>query len=225
MGEMIEIPAEHGPVPGWLATTTNPRPGIVVLQEWWGLNDHIRDVCDRLGDGGYVALAPDLYRGDSTRAPDEAGRLMLGLEVPRAVEDCRAAADHLLGHESVRGDKVGIMGFCMGGGLALVASSAHPAFGACVDFYGVIPWEGVEPDFRNTPAFLGVFGAEDTSVGAEKVRSLEASLAENGAVSRFEVFEGCGHAFFNDTRPEAYDEDAASDAWQIVLDFFDEHLR
>ncbi|MCC7077921.1 MAG: dienelactone hydrolase family protein [Acidimicrobiia bacterium] len=224
MGEMIELPAAHGGVPAWLATTTRPRPGIVVLSEWWGRNDHIRDVCDRFGDGGLVAIAPDIHRVRTTDGPDEAGRLMLGPEVPRAVADCRAAADFLLGHESVRGDKVGIVGFGMGGELALVAASQHAAIAACVDFYGVIPWEGMAPDYAAMPPVLGIFGAEDESIERDRVTAFEADLVARGVDCTVEIFEGCGHAFFDDTRA-TYDEDAAADAWDMVLDFFDTHLR
>jgi carboxymethylenebutenolidase len=226
MGQMIEIEAAHDTVPAYLATTTKPRPGVVVIQEWWGLNDHIKDVCDRFGDGGLVALAPDIYRGETADVTDEAGRLMMGLEVPRALEDCKAGADRLLADESVRGEKIGVMGFCMGGGLALLAASSHPALSACVDFYGVIPWQGVEPDFESMRAsVLGIFGSEDAFIKPDQIEALETSLTTAGVDVTIEMFDGCGHAFFNDTRPDVFDEDAASDAWQMVLDFFDENLR
>jgi carboxymethylenebutenolidase len=113
--------------------------GILVIQEWWGLVDHIRDVCDRLAREGFVALAPDLYRGESGADPDAAGRLMLNLEIPRALRDLEAAVHELQNTQAVEGSKVGVVGFCMGGQLALAAASENGRIAAAVDFYGIHP--------------------------------------------------------------------------------------
>jgi carboxymethylenebutenolidase len=221
MGEMIEFDTPHGPCPGYLAAPARPRPAVIVLQEWWGLNDHVKDVCDRLADGGFVALAPDLFRGEVTTRPDEAQRLMMGLEVPRAVADIAGAARHLLSLDGVTGERVAILGFCMGGGLALIAGGELDEIVAAVDFYGVIPWDGVTAPRGGLDKVLGIFGSEDASIPEDRRAALESGLTAGGADVEFYVFDDCDHAFFNDTRPEVYDEDAAADAWQLTLDFLD----
>ena len=139
-GSEIEFPSGEDKLRGYLALPARGHgPGVVVLQEWWGLVDHIREVCDRLAREGFVALAPDLYRGESTADPGVAGRLMMDLALPRAARDLEAAVTALVNHDAVNGGKVAAIGFCMGGQLALYAASLSPRISALVDCYGVHP--------------------------------------------------------------------------------------
>src|SRR3954469_5282942 len=154
MGEMIEFPSNGTTGQGYLATpSSGSGPGVVVIQEWWGLVPHIEDVCDRFAAEGFTALAPDLYHGESTTEPDEAGKLMMALNLDRAAKDLSASIDWLLASEDVRGDGIGVVGFCMGGGLALVVATQRPdAVQAVVPFYGVIPWPQAQPDWSKLQA-------------------------------------------------------------------------
>src|SRR5262245_34132943 len=149
MGEAVRFASNGSEGQGYLSVpASGSGPGIVVIQEWWGLNDQIREVCDALSGDGFVALAPDLYRGTTTKEPDEAGKLMMALNIEQAAKDMRGAIDFLLGHDAVTSKTVGVTGFCMGGGLALwLATLAPDKVSACVPFYGVIPWPAAQPDW------------------------------------------------------------------------------
>jgi carboxymethylenebutenolidase len=195
--------------------------GLLVIQEWWGLVPHIEDVCDRFAAEGFTALAPDLYHGESTTEPDEAGKLMMALNLDRAAKDLSAAVDWLLASDDVRGDAIGVVGFCMGGGLALVVATQRPdAIDAVVPFYGVIPWPTAQPDWSKLDAPVhGHFAEKDDFFTPEKVAELETTLHDLGKEADLQVYAGVDHAFFNDTRPEVYDEQAASLAWTRTLEF------
>jgi carboxymethylenebutenolidase len=211
---------------GYLSTpATGSGPGVVVVQEWWGLNSHIRDVADRFGAEGFVALAPDLFHGKATREPDEAGKLMMALNVDTAAKDLRAAVSYLLGEGGALGDKVGVVGFCMGGMLALYAGTVAPdQVGAIADFYGGHP--NVRPDFSKLQApVLGIFAESDDFVSPEAVRALDEALTAARKDHEFHTYPDADHAFFNDERPEVYKPDAAADAWRRTLRFFQQHLR
>src|SRR5271169_4458515 len=149
MGEMIEFPSNGTTGQGYLATPgSGTGPGVVVIQEWWGLVPHITDVCDRLAAAGFVALAPYLYAGTKVPVsePDEAGKEMMALALDRAGRDMSGAVDEVARRSSAPG--VGVVGFCMGGGLALVLACQRPdAVKACVPFYGIIPWPDAQPDY------------------------------------------------------------------------------
>ena len=223
-GEMIEFKSNGATARGYLSAPVGGRgPGVVVLQEWWGLVPHIEDVCERFAAEGFVALAPDLYHGDVARSPDEAGKLMMALNISQTEKDLRGAIDYLLGHEAVEGERVGTVGFCMGGVLSLYAAAVNERVGACVVFYGIHP--KVEPDFKNLRApVLGLYAERDASVPPAAVRALEARLRELGKAAEMRIYPGTDHAFFNDTRPEVYDAEAAADAWRRTIEFFREHL-
>ena len=145
--EMVSFAANGGAADGYLAVPDQPGPGVLVIQEWWGLVGHIKEVADRFAEAGFTALAPDLFHGEQTTSPDAAGKLLMALEVDRAEQDLRGAADYLATVAS--GDSVGVVGFCMGGQLALYAASKSPRIGACVDFYGVQPER--PPRLRSDP--------------------------------------------------------------------------
>jgi carboxymethylenebutenolidase len=224
-GISVEYPSNGGTASGYLAAPHEGRgPGVIVLQEWWGLAPHIKDVCDRFAAAGYVALAPDLYHGGVAKSPDEAGKLMMALRIDEAEKDLRGAIRFLLDQEATTGEKVGTVGFCMGGALSLYAASKNSQVGACVIFYGIHP--SVKPDLANLQApVLGLYAERDSSVPPAVVHDLEQKLKEHGKSAEMHIYPGLDHAFFNDTRPEVYNEAAAKDAWDRVLRFFGEHLK
>ena len=223
-GQMVEFQSNGGTTRGYLSTPEGGRgPGVVVIQEWWGLVPHIEDVADRFAREGFVALAPDLYHGEVARSPDEAGKMMMALNIDQTEKDLRGAVDYLAGHEATEGPSVGTVGFCMGGVLSLYAASKNRRVGACVVFYGIHP--KVEPDFENLRApVLGLYAEKDAFVPPEAVRALEEKFASHGKDIETHVYPGADHAFFNDTRPEVYDADAAADAWRRTIDFLRRHL-
>ncbi|MDQ3743523.1 MAG: dienelactone hydrolase family protein [Acidobacteriota bacterium] len=224
-GQMVEFQSNGAEARGYLSVPeSGSGPGVVVIQEWWGLVPHIREVADRFAAAGFVALAPDLYHGDVARSPDEAGKLMMALNISRTEKDLRGAIQYLLSHEATDGARVGTVGFCMGGALSLYAASKNEEVGACVVFYGIHP--KVEPDLDNLRApVLGIFAERDQSVPPAAARELEAKLKERGKQAEVHIYPGTDHAFFNDTRPEVYDAEAAADAWRRTVEFFREHLE
>jgi carboxymethylenebutenolidase len=221
-GQMVEF--SGGITPGYLAVPSKRNgPGVVVIQEWWGLVDHIKDVCDRFAAEGYVALAPDLYHGKTTKSPDEAGKLMMALNIDQAEKDLRGAIDYLVNQEATTGSKVGIIGFCMGGALALYAASKNEHVGACVIFYGIHP--KVKPDLPNLKGpVLGIYAERDSSTPPDAVRKLEGQLKALGKPVEMHIYPDVEHAFFNDTRPTVYNAQAAEDAWRRTIQFFARNL-
>jgi carboxymethylenebutenolidase len=225
MGEMIEFPSNGSTATGYLAL---PESGVgvplVVIQEWWGCVPHIKDVCERFAAEGFVALAPDLYRGEATTEPDEAGKLMMALNIEQATKDMSGAVDEV----ALRGggDRVGVTGFCMGGGLALVLACARPdKVKACVPWYGLIPWPGAQPDWSSLDAaVLGHYAEGDDFFNPEAVAELENTLRGLGKEVELIVHPGVEHAFFNDTRPEVYDAATAGAAWQQTVGFLKTNL-
>ncbi len=178
-----------------------------MIQEWWGLVPHIKDVCERFAAEGFVALAPDLYHGKQVSEPDEAGKEMMALQLNQAAKDLSGAVDAVA--ERSGGDGVGVVGFCMGGGLALVlAAERSDKVKAVVPFYGVLAWPGVQPDYSSIKApVLGHYAELDESASPEAVRQLEAFLREAGNDDvTLHIYDGADHAFFNDDRPEVYDD-------------------
>ena len=224
MGEMVQFPYVGGTTGGYLAVPEQGSgPGVVVIQEWWGLVDHIKDLCDRFAGEGFVALAPDLYYGKSTKSPDEAGKLMMALRIDEAERDLSAAAQYLANHDSTNSEKIGVVGFCMGGALALYTATKNSKIGACVVFYGGHP--NVKPDLPNLHApVLGLYGENDRSVTPAVVRDLEQRLKTLGKQIEVKIYPGADHAFFNDTRPQVYNAEAAADAWQRTVDFLRKNL-
>ena len=209
---------------GFLAVPESGHgPGVMVIQEWWGLVPHIEDVCRRLAKEGFVALAPDLYHGKVAKSPDDAGKLMMALDIDRAETDLRGAVTYLKRQSAVTSKGVGVVGFCMGGQLALCAAARNPDVAAAVDFYGIHP--KVSLDFTAMRAAVrGFFAGDDKSVPASTVHALEKQIRDSGKDVEMHTYPGTQHAFFNDTRPEVYDANAARDAWTRMLDFFRKRL-
>jgi carboxymethylenebutenolidase len=224
MGELVEFASNGKTARGYLAAGEGAGPGILVIQEWWGLVDHIEDVCDRFAAEGFTALAPDLYDGKAVpnSEPDEAGRTMMAMRLPEAAKELSGAVDYLTGHPSVRGQGLGVVGFCMGGGVALWLASLRPdQVRACVPFYGFFPWPDMQPEWSKISAAVeGHYAENDDLATPEVVDSIEQHLAEAGVEARIYRYPRTTHAFFNDTRPEVYDEDAARQSWVRTLEFF-----
>ncbi|MDX3077603.1 dienelactone hydrolase family protein [Streptomyces sp. MI02-7b] len=197
-------------------------PGVIVIQEWWGLNDHIADVTERLAKEGFVALAPDLYGGNVAHDSGEALRMMRALPVAHGVDLLSGAVDYLLGRPEVTSDTVGSVGFCMGGGFVLYQAANDPRVSAAVPFYGVI--QGELPDFSGLKAeVLGHFGETDESVPPAALVALRDAIREQAGVEADFRTYPAGHAFFNDQRPEAYHAESADRAWRSTLEFL--HAR
>jgi carboxymethylenebutenolidase len=224
VGELVDFKANGQTASGYLAIPQQGSgPGVVVIQEWWGLVDHIKDVCERFANEGFVALAPDLYHGKTTKSPDEAGKLMMAMRIDEAEKDLSGAVQYLLDHDATTGDKAGVVGFCMGGALALYTATKNPNVGACVVFYGGHP--NVKPDLPKLQApVLGIYGERDKSVPPESVHRLEQQLKALGKKVDVIIYPNADHAFFNDARPAVYVPEAAADAWQRTIEFFRKHL-
>ena len=222
-GTMVEFPSNGGRTAGYLATPAGAKgPGVLVLQEWWGLVGHIKSVCDRFAAEGFTALAPDMYHGKTASEPDGAGKLFMALNIGQAEKDLRGAATHLLAHSSTT--KIGAVGFCMGGQLALYAATLNPSVAACVNFYGIHP--NVKPDYSKLAGpVLGLYAERDSFVTPTVARQVDADIRKAGKSSEIHIYPGVDHAFFNDERPEVYSRAAAEDAWRRTLTFFRQHLR
>ena len=223
----VSFPSNGHTAHGYLALPeSGSGPGVVVIQEWWGLTSHIADVTNRLAAEGFVALAPDLYGGTTTHDSDEAGQLMQELPVDRAATDLAGAVDFLLEHDAVVGLKVGAVGFCMGGGFVLVlAAQQGDKIGAAVPFYGVLGED--YPSFTNLSAPLqGHFGEQDTMAPPDAVKQLADRIeAEAGRRPDFRIHPA-GHAFFNDENlMGTYDPEQAEIAWNDTLAFLRANLR
>ena len=224
-GTMIAFPSPSVSTPAYLSfPETDSGAGVIVIQEWWGLNDHIRDVTDRFADAGFVALAPDLYHGEQAQSPDDARKLSMALNIRQASAEIGAGARHLLTMPQVVPRKVGVVGFCMGGQLALCAAADHPdLIAACVDFYGAHSKAAFDPATLQVP-LLAHFGRNDSIVKRGDAAALIDALSAAGKFVDAYYYDGVGHAFFNDTRP-SYDPAAASLAWDRTLAFLRDALR
>src|SRR6185369_10844436 len=178
----------------------------------------------RFAAEGFVALAPDMYHGKTTKSPDEAGKLMMALRIDEAERDLSAAVGYLETQDSTTSEKVGVVGFCMGGALALYAATKNSKVGACVVFYGGHP--KVKPDLPNLASpVLGIYAERDGSVTPQLVHELEGQLVKLGKSFEAHIYPDVGHAFFNDTRPEVYNSEAAADAWRRTIEFAKKNLQ
>jgi carboxymethylenebutenolidase len=224
-GKMVEFPYDGGTAKGYLIEPEGqgPFPGVIVIQEWWGLNDHIKDIAGRFAKEGYAALAPDLYDGVVTKDEEQAGKLMQSLDQGKALKNLDGAVDYLVGQANIHADRIGVTGFCMGGTFALLMACRNPKVKASVPFYGDVPPEETLKNLLAPVLFFA--GDQDQWINAEKWKRLEAALANFEKEGEVKVYRGAGHAFFNDTRPDAYDKEAAEDAWTRVTHFFAGYLK
>jgi carboxymethylenebutenolidase len=224
MGQTISFKRPDGQsVQGYLAEPAGGSgPGVLVIQEWWGLVKHIENVCDRFAAEGFSAVAPDLYHGKVATEPGDAEKLFMALNIAQAEKDLSGAVRYLAQHSSTA--KVGAVGFCMGGQLALFAGCTNPAIGAVVDFYGIHP--NVTPDYaRLIGPVLGLFAEKDAFVTPAAAREVEAAIRKAGKPVEIHIYPGVDHGFFNDERTDVYNKAAAEDAWRRTLAFFRAHLK
>ncbi len=223
--QMIEFPINTHTAPGYLARPADDQahPGVVVIQEWWGLVPHIKDVAERFAREGFVALAPDLYHGQASDEPDEARKLAMALDANRAVQEIAAAARHLKKMANVEPKKLGVVGWCMGGGLSLSTAAHHgDLFGAAVAFYGRPLTAG--DTAKLTVPVLGLYAEHDHSIPVEAVHAFEEEMKKQGVPHAVHLYPDTQHAFFNDSRPHIYQAAAAQDAWQKTLAWFRKYL-
>lgn len=222
MGDMVTYASNGGTADGYLALPESGEgPGVVVVQEWWGLVGHVTAIADRLAAEGFVALAPDFFHGASTGEPDEAMRLMMGLAMDRAATDLAGAARYLTGRPECTG-KVGAVGFCMGGSLALWSAALSDEIVAAAGFYPVVPWERMNPDWSRYAGKAAVIHAseEDGTSAAEGIQIAARGIRAAGGEVTLHDYPGTQHAFFNDDRPEVYDREASTVAWARTLELF-----
>ncbi|HJK98989.1 MAG TPA: dienelactone hydrolase family protein [Polyangiaceae bacterium LLY-WYZ-14_1] len=221
----VTFPSNGHTAHGYLATPpSGTGPGVVVIQEWWGLTDHIADVANRLAQAGFVALAPDLFGGKTTHDAEEAGKLMQDLPEEDAARDLGGAVDFLLAHEAVSPKKVGAVGFCMGGGFVVqLAAQQGDKLSAAVPFYGVLQ---SQPDLAAIAApVLGHYAETDDFAPPDKALAMGRAIREGGASAAIHVYGGTKHAFFNDQNLlNTYDPDNARVAWDRTLAFLRAHL-
>jgi carboxymethylenebutenolidase len=218
--ETLSFETTNGATSAYVATPENPtQKAVIVIQEWWGLNDHIKDIAGRYAAEGFIGIAPDLYRGKIATNSDEASKMMHALEMEDGLDTIKntveaARAKYGLSH-------FGITGFCMGGTFALRAACELEGFSAAAPFYGDIPDEAILQKLTTPTIFVS--GTKDGWINKEKVAALE-EAAEKYELPIHSVKYEADHAFFNNTRPEVYDETAARDAWALVTGFFNDKL-
>lgn len=224
-GTMVSFPSNGGTAEGYLASpaASGKTPGVIVIQEWWGLNDNIKGIADRFAAAGYLALAPDLYHGKVTAEPDEAGKMMMAMKMDQAAKDMSGAFDYLKAHGACTG-KIGSVGFCLGGGLSLFVSTLRP-MDATVIYYGALP--GVQPDLSKLHGpVLGHYAEHDDWASPAAANALKQQISDASDVSvEFHTYAGAEHAFFNDTRPEVHKPDASRQSWDRTLAFYAKNLR
>ena len=205
MGEMVEFASNGSTSMGYMAVPpSGSGPALIVIQEWWGLVPHIKELVDRFAADGFVALAPDLYNGDTTTEPDEAGKLMMALNLTAAAKQMSGAADYLLAHPSVSSSNVGVIGFCMGGGMAMVFACERPDVVAA--------------------KLQGHFAELDGFFGPDAAKDLEAKLVATGIDAEIVIHPGVDHAFCNDHRPEVYNDAEATVAFSAAKSFLHANL-
>ncbi|MGH9270111.1 MAG: dienelactone hydrolase family protein [Ilumatobacteraceae bacterium] len=222
MGEMVSFASNGATAEGYLSD--GGGPGVIVIQEYWGLVPHILDVTDRFGDAGFTALAPDLYHGQTASEPDGAGKLMMAMNIGQAAKEMSGAVDFLV--ERTGNDRIGVVGFCMGGGLALVLATQRPEHvKAVAPYYGLIPWAQVQPDWSRLDAVvIGEYAELDDYFSPDKVAELQETLRSLDKDATLYVHDGAQHAFFNDARPEVYSAEHALEAWERTNELFRETL-
>ena len=220
MSETINFETSNGPTTAYVAGSgLNNGKAVIVIQEWWGLNDHIKDIADRYAAEGFTAIAPDLYRGKIAKNPKEASEMMNSLAVDDGLETIKQSIE--ASRLGLGISHFGITGYCMGGTFALRAACELEGLSAAVPFYGDIPEDEVLEKLTVPTIFIS--GTRDSWITPEKVAGLE-DAAERFELPIHSVKYDADHAFFNNTRPEVYDEMAAKDAWALAVGFFKDKL-
>ena len=227
MGDMVSFASNGATCDGYLAVPESGQgPGVIVIQEWWGLVDHVKDVADRFAAEGFVALAPDLYHGAATEEPDEAQRLLMGMAMDKAAQDIGGAARHLVGRREVTSRGVGAVGFCMGGSLALWSGALADEVKVAVGFYPAVPWEKMAPtwgNYHNKDAMIHASEEDGTSKAPGVQQAVHGIETAGGSVEVYD-YPGSSHAFFNDQRPEVHDKEHSRAAWRRTVELLKSRL-
>jgi carboxymethylenebutenolidase len=227
VGAMVSFPSNGGTCDGYLAVpASGSGQGVIVIQEWWGLVDHIRDVTERFAAEGFVALAPDFFHGAKTDEPDEAMRLLMGLAMDQAAKDIQGSARYLGGLDEVSSDGVGVVGFCMGGSLALWSGALADEVKVAVGFYPAMPWEKMSPTWGNYANKTAMIHAseEDGTSKADGIQAAVHGIENAGGTVEVYDYPGTQHAFFNNERPEVHDKAQSETAWRRTLDLLSTRL-
>ena len=224
--ETVSYKSGDETVSGFLALPEGPskHPALVVIHEWWGLNDQIKDETRKFAGQGYVALAVDLYRGKVATTPDEAHELMRGVPDDRGIRDLEAAFAYLGARPDVKADKIGSVGWCMGGGWSIKLAMSEPKLAACAVNYGSLPTEAPSIAKIKAPV-LGNFGADDRGITPDSVHAFEAAMKAAGKSCDVKIYDGAGHAFENPNNKDGYRPQAAADAWSRMTAFFKTTLQ
>ncbi len=201
-----------------------PFPALVVIHEWWGLNDWVKQQAQKLADQGYVTLAIDLYRGQVATTPEEAHELMRGVPEDRARRDLLAAYDYLASQKNVKAANIGSIGWCMGGGYSLDLALDQPKLKACVINYGHLATDDSQLSKINA-AILGIFGGQDRGIPPDSVRAFESQLKKLGKTVEIKIYPDAGHAFENENNKQGYRADDAKDAWNKTVGFLEKYLK
>ena len=224
--QMVRYRSGNEMVSGYLALPerAGKHPAMVVIHEWWGLNDWVKGEADKLAGHGYVALAVDLYRGQSTTDPAVARKLDQSVPRERAIRDLKAAYNYLAERNDVEKDKIGAIGWCMGGGYSLLLAEQEPKLAACVVNYGELPTDPAEIARIQAPV-LGTFGADDRGIPPSAAHAFVTAMKAAGKQIAVKIYEGAGHAFENPNYKAGYRPVAAKDAWGRTLEFLEEQLQ
>lgn len=226
-GHMVAFPSSiAGQASGYLSLPDGKgkHPAIVVVMEWWGLTDWVREQADRFAKQGYVALAVDLYRGKSTSDPNVAHELMRGMPEDRAVADLKAGFAYLAGRSDVDVTKIGSIGWCMGGGYSLALATNEPRLAACVINYGRLVTDPATIAKINAP-ILGNFGGKDNGISADDVKAFSKALMDAKKSADVKIYSEAGHGFMNPNNTNGYVKAAADDAWTRIDAFLSKNLR
>lgn len=225
-GKNISYKSGDETVQGVLYTPAGkgPFPGLIVIHEWWGLNDWVKEQASKLADQGYVALAVDLYRGKVATTPDEAHQIMRGVPEDRAKRDLQAAFAFVSSQPNVKKNRIGAIGWCMGGGYALDVALQEPTLAADVINYGHLATDQEALKKINAP-ILGLFGAQDKGITPDDVHKFEQTMKQLGKQITIKEYDDAGHAFENPNNKQGYREADAADAWKRTLDFLEATLK
>jgi len=224
--ETVTYKSGNDTVSGYLALPEGggKHPAIVVIHEWWGLNDWVRDQAQKFAGQGYVALAVDLYRGKAAKTADEAHILMRGLAEDQGLRDLEAGYTYLASRPDVDASKIGSIGWCMGGGWSIKLAVDEPKLAACVVNYGPLPTDPANIAKIKAPV-LGNFGADDQGIPPEKVHAFESAMKADGKMTDIKIYAGAGHAFENPDNKDGYRPEATADASQRATAFFQKYLH
>ncbi len=225
-GKTVTYKSGDEKVSGMLYTPSGkgPFPAMIVIHEYWGLNDWVKEQASKLADLGYVTLAVDLYRGKVGTTPGEAHELMRRVPEDRAKRDLRAAFDYLVSQASVKKDRIGSIGWCMGGGYSLDVALLEPTLAADVIHYGHLATEPAELKKINTP-ILGIFGGQDRGITPDDVKKFQQTMEQLGKKIEVKIYPDAGHAFENPNNKTGYRAEDAADAWKRTVDFLNKTMK